>query len=172
MRATLEEVFYNVDVTTADMLVAVGQALQRIRLDKKWKPIDVERADGPSYKTVQTIEEGNAGHVESLDKCARALGVEIVDILYSVLESRVKPLTPEASMIVRVFNETTVEMRTTFVALANAAKVLQAHEQQAQKFHEFAEAIGASPKPAGETTPPTPRPPRPAPKATRRRTAR
>ena len=122
---------------------------------------DVEKHGGPSYKTVQTIEEGTPGAFESLDKCAHALGLEIVDVLDAVLTSRVQPLTPEAAMIVRVFNETNVEGRHAFVALANAAKLLQA-----------AEATGPSPKPTEETTPPTPHPPRPAPKATRRRTAR
>jgi hypothetical protein len=142
------------------MLLAVGLVLQRERLNRKWTLMDVQRHGGPSYKTVQTIEEGTPGAFESLDKCARALGLEIVDVLNSVLESRVKPLTPEAAMIVRVFNETTVDGRTAFVALANAAKALVA-----------AEGTGPS-KPAGETTPPTPRPPRPALKATRRRTSR
>jgi hypothetical protein len=108
------------------MLVGVGLALRDERLKRKWTFYDVENHDGPSYKTVQTIEDGTPGTFESLDKCAHALGLEIVDVLNSVLEKRVKPLSPEAAMIVRVFNETTVELRTAFVALANAAKALQA----------------------------------------------
>ena len=161
MRATLEETFYTVAVTSVEMLLAVGQVLRDERLKKKWTFSDVEKHGGPSYKTVQTIEDGTPGNFESLDTCARALGLEIVDVLDSVLTSRLTPLSPEAAMIVRVFNETSVEGRTAFVALANAAKLLQ-----------DAEATGLSPKPDGEPTPPAPRPPRPAPKATRRRTAR
>lgn len=157
MRATLEESFYTVDVTSADMLLAVGLALQRARLARKWTLSQVEKHGGPSYKTVQTIEEGTAGNFESMDKCAHALDLEIVDVLDSVLRSRETPLTPEAAMIVRVFNETTVELRTAFVALANAAKALQA---------------AAPAGPATEPAPATPRPPRPAPKVTKRRTAR
>ena len=160
MRATLEETFYTVDVTSAEMLLAVGEALQRERLKRKWTLTDVEHHGGPSYKTVKTIEEGTPGAFESLDKCAHALGLEIVDVLDAVLTSRVKPLTPEAAMIVRIFNETTVEGRTAFVSLANAVKLRQA-----------AEPAGPA-GPAGETTPPTPHPPRPAPKAARRRKAR
>jgi hypothetical protein len=151
-----------VDVTTAELLEAVGLVLQQKRLKLKWTVSDVEKNDGPSYKTVQTIEDGKSGQFESLDKCAHALGIEIVDVLYSVLESRVKPLSPEAAMVVRVFNETTVDMRTAFVALANAAKAVQA----------AAAATELPPPASGEPTPPTPRPPRSAPKATRRRTAR
>ena len=163
MRAPLEESFYTVDVTSAEMLVAVGLVLQHERLKRKWTVSDVETNGGPSYKTVQTIEEGTPGTFESLDKCAHALGLELVDVLNAVLESRVKPLTPEAAMIVRVFNETTVECRTAFVALANAAKALILHA---------AEATESAPKPAAETTLPPSRPPRPALKATRRRSAR
>jgi hypothetical protein len=143
------------------MLEGVGLALQQKRLRLKWTWSDVEHHGGPSYKTVQTIEEGKPGAFESLDKCAHALGLEIVDVLNSVLESRVKPLTPEAAMIVRVFNETTVDMRTAFVALANAAKAVQA-----------AASTEPPPPSPGEPTPLTPRPPRSAPKATKRRTGR
>jgi hypothetical protein len=147
------------------MLVGVGLALRDERLKRKRTFYDVEKHDGPSYKTVQTIEEGTPANFESLDKCAHAMGLEIVDVLNSVLEKRVKPLSPEAAMIVRVFNETTVDLRMAFVALANAGKALALIRQDA-------EATDSSPQPAGEPTPPTPPPPRPAPKATRRRKAR
>jgi len=82
------------------MLHAVGEELQRARLSRKLKPTDVERLGGPSYKTVQAIEEGEAGHIESLDKCARALDLSIIDVLYSVLSRRETPLSPEAALIV------------------------------------------------------------------------
>jgi transcriptional regulator with XRE-family HTH domain len=159
VRATLEETFYNVDVTPAELRQGVGQALERARLNRKWKPIDVERAGGPSYKTVQAIENGDLGTVESLEKCARALGVSIVDVLYSVLASRETPLSPEAAQIVRIFSETTVAGRTALLALANA-------------LPRAAETSGTPPIPDGEATPSKPRPPRPVPKGSARRTAR
>lgn len=150
MRAALGESFYNVDVTPAELWTAVGRELQRVRLAKGWKPIDVERAgpDAPSYKTVQAIERGEAGGVDSLDKCARALGVEIVDVIYSVLESRVKPLSPEAALVVRSFAETTVEGRTAMLALARAVPRADA-------------TTGTPPRPDGEGTPPRSRRSRP-----------
>jgi len=92
VRATVGETFYNVTVTVAELWRAVGKELQNARHNKDWRPIDVERAGGPSYKTVQAIEGGDAGNVESLDKCARALGLELVDILQSVLAEKVTPL--------------------------------------------------------------------------------
>lgn len=121
MPETLEEIPYTVGaVDLEEMLQAVGEHLQRARLHRKWKPIHVERAGGPSYKTVQAIEEGEAGNVESLDKCAKALDLSIVDVLYSVLASRETPLSPEAAQLVRQFNETTVLGRQALLAMANA----------------------------------------------------
>jgi hypothetical protein len=102
------------------MWQGVGEHLQRARLALKWKPIDVERAGGPSYKTVQAIENGEAGNTESLDKCARALGLSIVDVLHHVLSTRETPLSPEAAHIVRKFNETTIAGRTALLSVANA----------------------------------------------------
>jgi len=102
------------------MLQAVGQQLQRDRLNRKLKPMDVERLGGPSYKTVQAIEDGEAGHIESLDRYARALQLSIVDIFDSVLASQKTPLSPEAAQMVRKFNETTVAGRTALLAMANA----------------------------------------------------
>lgn len=121
MPQTVEQNSYTVGtVTPADMWQAVGKELQRARLARKWKPIDVERAQGPSYKTVQAIENGEAVNIESLDKCARALQLSIVDVLYAVLASRETPLSPEAAHIVRKFNETTIAGRQAILSVANA----------------------------------------------------
>lgn len=120
MRAALGESFYNVSVTPAELWRAVGKKLELARHERKWGPTDVERAGGPSYKTVQAIELGKVGNVKGLEKCARALGMDLVDILYSILETRVTPLSPEAAHVVRAFSETTVEGRTALVAMANA----------------------------------------------------
>ena len=112
MPETVEESSYTVGaVTSRTCGRRSANELQRARLSRKWKPIDVERAGGPSYKTVQAIENGEAGNIESLDKCARALGFSIVDVLYAVLTSRETPLSPEAAHIVRKFNETTIAGR-------------------------------------------------------------
>ena len=117
----VEKTSYTVEaVTSTEMWQAVGEQLQRARLARKWKPIDVERRGGPSYKTVQAIENGQAGNTESLDKCARALELSIVDVLYAVLASRETPLTPEAAHIVRKFSETTIAGRTALLSVANA----------------------------------------------------
>jgi hypothetical protein len=157
--ATLEETFYNADVTPEEMWRAVGKVLQRARTDRNWRPMDVERAGGPSYKTVQAIENGDAGTVESLDKCARALNLSIVDILYDVLASNTTTLSPEAAHVVRQFAQTTVAGRTAILAMANA-------------LPSAAVTTGIQPIPAAVATPAKPRPPRPAPRAVKHRTAR
>lgn len=161
MRAPLGEVFYNVDVTvkSAELWRNVGTWLRDARLNKKWTWTDVQTHEGPSYKTVQSIEDGDAGTVESLDKCAQALGVELVDVIYAVLEKRGTPLSPEAAKVVRVFIETTVEGRHALVALANALPLAAA-------------TTPIPPIPDGAVTPPATRPPRPARPAARPRTAR
>lgn len=159
MRASLGETFYNVGVTPAEMWQAVGQALERSRLDRQWNHSDVEHHGGPSSKTVKAIEAGDAGTVDSLEKCAHALGLSIVDILYFILASTTTPLSPEAAQLVRKFAETTVEGRTAMLAVAIAVPLA-------------AETTGIPPIPGGEAAPPTTRPPRPGPRAATRRTAR
>jgi hypothetical protein len=91
-----------------------------VRLSRKLKPIQVERAGGPTYKTVQAIEDGRAGTVKNLEKYAEVLNISIVDVLHGVLTARTTPLTPEAAHLVRKFAETMVEGRTALIAMSNA----------------------------------------------------
>jgi hypothetical protein len=141
-----------------EMWRAVGEHLQRVRLARKWKPIDVERMGGPSYKTVQAIEDGEAGNVESLDRCARALGLSLVDILNTVLTARETPLSPEAASIVRKFNETTIAGRSALLSVANALPPARS-------------TSGTAPRPAGAAAPAAGHRPRPGPPGAKRRTA-
>lgn len=159
LRATVEEFFYNLTVTPAELWQEVGKLLGRARHDRKWRPMDVERAGGPSYKTVQAIEAGDVGTVDSLDKFASALDLSIVDVLHSVLASTVSPLSPEAAQLVRKFSQTTVEGRHALIAMANALPL-------------EAEPSTSPTRSAGEVTPATPRPPRPAPAASTHRKPR
>jgi len=137
VRASLEEIFYNVSVTSGELWKEVGRTLKLKRVDRDWRPIDVERAGGPSYKTVQAIEKGRAGNVESLDKYATALGLSLVDILYGAL-SPDTALSAEAAHVVRMFSRTSVEGRTAIVAMVNA----------------LAPAAVAAPSPAAVAGPP------------------
>ncbi len=107
-------------VSFAELLRAIGVELQRARLARKWRPTDVEKRGGPSYKTVQAIEDGEPGHVESLEKCAKALDLSIVDVFYAVLASGETPLSPEAAHLVQKFSETTIAGRQALLAMANA----------------------------------------------------
>jgi len=142
---TLEQNSYTVGaVTSAEMWQGVGEHLQRARLARKWKPIDVERAGGPSYKTVQAIENGDVGNPESLDKYASALHLALVDIVYAVLSSRETPLSPEAAHIVRKFNETTIAGRSALLSVANALPPAQS-------------TSGTAPIPGGAAGPKGPR---------------
>jgi hypothetical protein len=156
---TLEKLSYTVvDVTEDEMWQMVGEHLQRARLARKWKPMNVERAGGPSYKTVQAIEAGDVGAVESLHKCARALSLSLVDILTAVLASRETPLSPEAAHVVRKFSETTIAGRQALLSVANAVPPAVS-------------TPGTPPRPAGATAPVAHRPRRPARLASTRRTS-
>jgi hypothetical protein len=159
VQTALEEVFYNVEVTDEELWVAVGQTLQRYRLNRKWRPIDVERNGGPTYKTVQTIEAGDAGTVESLGKYARALGLECIDILTSIIDAGKTPLTPEAAHVVRKLYGTTVAGRTALLGVSDALPWA-------------AETTGPAPIPGDAGPRRAPRPPRPGPRGVTRRTAR
>lgn len=157
MRAALGESFYNVSVTPSEMWLLVGRHLERARLDRKWRPIDIERAGGPSYKTVQAIDAGDAGSVTSLEKYARALDLSIVDILQAVLATTETPLSPEAARLVRKFNGTTVDGRQALLMMEHALPWA-------------VETMPPSPVAAG--APEKPHPPRPVPPEAKRRTAR
>lgn len=160
MTAGVEKLSYNVPaVTFAELMKLVGELLQRARLARKWKPIDVERAGGPSYKTVQAIEDGDVGTVDSLDKYATALNLSAVDIFSAALSSREVPLSPEAAHVVRKFEGTTIAGRTALLSVANA---LPAAETTTPR----------PPIPAGAVTRLAPRQSPPGPPAKGRRTAR
>jgi transcriptional regulator with XRE-family HTH domain len=143
-------------VNAAEMWTAVGKFFRRVRVDRNWSAQDVERAGGPSYKTVLAIEAGKVGTVKRLDEYADALDLELVDILLDILASNLKTLSPEAAQVVRKFTRTTVEGRTAIVAITNA----------------LPDAESPEPASPGAAAPVTPRPPRPGPAAAKRRTAR
>jgi hypothetical protein len=155
VRASLGRIFYNVNVTPAELWRDVEKQFRQARLDKQWTPLDVQRAGGPTYKTVQAIEAGRAGNVKNLEKCADALEISFIAVLDAVLAARVTPISPEASYIVRKFVETTVAGRTALLAMANALPV------------ETPPAAASTP--TGAATPPAPGRSRPGLKAAARR---
>ena len=148
LRAALGEIFYNADVTPAELWKAVGRILERARLDRKWRPIHIERAGGPSSKTVLAIEAGDAGTVDTLEKYAHILDLSIVDVLHSVLAATVAPLSPEAAHVVRNYAEATVEGRQAIVVVSNAVEKVTV-------------VSPVPPIPPGAARPPIPHPPRP-----------
>lgn len=108
---------------TADQLWrAVGELLLLQRSKRKWNPIDVERAGGPTYKTVQAIEQGEVGNVDKLALHAEALGLSLVDVLRAVLD-RSGVVNPEIEQLVRTYQQTTVDGRQAMLALARALPV-------------------------------------------------
>jgi hypothetical protein len=142
-----------VSVTPEELLRDVGKHFRQARLAKDWKFADVERAGGPTSKTVQAIEAGRAGNFKNLVKCAHALDIDFVAVLETVLSAHVTTLSPDASYLVRKFVGTTVKGRSVLIAVAEALPVEPAPE----------------PPPAGAGTPPAPDRSRPGPRGTTRR---
>lgn len=113
-----EAVLTMLAVTERELWKAVGLQLVSRRMEKHWNPIDVERHGGPNYATVQAIERGNVGRVDKLELHAKALGVDLVDLLATILAPTTQPLTLEERMIVRGYQAARVRGRRALVALA------------------------------------------------------
>lgn len=145
MREVEGDFSYNAPVTPEDLWLAVGEILLVHRNRKKWNASDVERHGGPNYKTVESIEMGRVGRVDTLALHCEALGLSLVDVLRTALDKSSKKFSPEALKVVRKFESTTVEGRQAMLLLAVAL-------------------------PDAETTPPTPdrSPPAPPPNSGRK----
>jgi hypothetical protein len=99
---------------------AVGDLLRKQRLRRGWKYVtDVEKHGGPTYKTVQDIEDGKPKTIDALSKHAAAVGLTLVDVLHSALNRASKPTSPEAAQILRKFERATVQGRALMTALAD-----------------------------------------------------
>jgi hypothetical protein len=144
-----------VSVTPEELWRDVGKHFRQARLAKGWKFTHVERAGGPTSKTVQAIEAGHAGNVKNLVKCATALDIDFVAVLETVLSAHVTTLSPDASYLVRKFERTTVKGRSVLIGVADALPE---------------EEVTTTPEPApGAGTPPGPDRSRPGPQGTTRR---
>jgi hypothetical protein len=114
---TGEGASYNAEVTPEQLWRAVGELLLIARTRREWNASDVEHHGGPTYKTVQKIERGEVGQVAMLAQHAEALGLSLVDVLRAALERTATPLSPEAALVLRKFERTTVEGRQALLAL-------------------------------------------------------
>ncbi len=123
--ADLGEPSYHPSVTDPEFWQAVGRELRRVREDKGLKSTSaVERAGGPTYKTVGNNERGLVGHVSSLQEHVDALGLSVVDLFRSVLAIRAEDMTTELALIVRKYQLADVDGRTALVATARAVREL------------------------------------------------
>ncbi|MGE0041505.1 MAG: hypothetical protein AB7H88_21585 [Vicinamibacterales bacterium] len=98
---------------------AVGELLLVLRTRRGWNAIDIDRAGGPNYSTVQEQERGLIRSTASLHKHATALGVSVEDVLREVLGGQ-EQWTAEEARLVRKYRTTTVEGRSALVAMAQA----------------------------------------------------
>lgn len=116
------------DVTPTELWRAVGEQLLLHRTRKGWKPFDVQKNGGPTYKTVQAIDKGRIRRLDMLAEYAAALGLSIVDLLSTILLASAPSLSPESVQIVRKYERTTIEGRRALIALAQALPDAPAEE--------------------------------------------
>lgn len=112
---------YDSRVTNEEFWRAVGEFLLIQRTRKGLNPIDIDRAGGPDYATVQSIEKGKVGQTRTLEGHANALGMSLPDLFRAVLSSEdTEPATPELTQVVKKFRSTDVLGRQAMLALAQA----------------------------------------------------
>lgn len=106
-------------MTSDELWKAVGGALAVRTLQRKWTPIDIERAGGPHYKTVQRIDRGEIGNIANVERYANVLGTSVVELLQTILKP-VEGLTPEMMEIAQRYERMTVRARSSMLSVAMA----------------------------------------------------
>jgi hypothetical protein len=71
-------------------------------------------------KTVASIEVGEPGQVEKIDLHAQAFGLSIVHVLSTALDQTKKPLSPEASQLLELFENMAIPGRQALLITAQA----------------------------------------------------
>lgn len=117
---------YNIRVNPDELWRQVGRVLKDAREARKLNFSQVAKRSGIDSKTIRSIEAGDAGNVEKLQLHAEAFKLSIVDILSAVLEQTKEPLSPEAGMLLRQFEELSVTNRRILVELAQSLRELEA----------------------------------------------
>lgn len=111
-------------VTSDDFWKRVSEQLLLRRTRKGWNPIDVDRAGGPGYGTVQEVDRGHIATITTLNKYAKALGLTVPDLFSAVLNGG-DETGAEVAKLARVYRDATVDGRAALVALARALEEKQ-----------------------------------------------
>jgi hypothetical protein len=117
--------FYPARVTAEELWRRVGEILLLHRTRRGWDRIDVQRAGGPNYATVEKIELGQIGQVEKLEQTIAALGLDLPGVLRAALDTGGVAMSPEAAQLVSVFTRTTVQGRQALLQVAQALPLVE-----------------------------------------------
>jgi hypothetical protein len=94
-------------VTADELMRALGRTLREAREAKGWDHhLDVERAGGPTNKTVKRQELGDIKSFALLDQHATALGLGLEAVLRAVLVPTTPAAIPGLEEVIRCFVET------------------------------------------------------------------
>lgn len=127
---------YNATMTTSDLWRAVGRELrdEREQQGLKWFHVSTKAKPKIDPKTLQAIERGDPGTMDTVERYAQVLGLSIVDVLSRVMKAAEERPTREAGALMRCFEQLDGENR--MLVLWTARRLL---EQQ-------------PPEPSGATT--------------------
>jgi transcriptional regulator with XRE-family HTH domain len=115
----------NYAVTHAEFWRAVGEELRNIRFRKGWNTVaDVERAGGPTGKTLANQEKGVVANIQSLEQHCEALGVSLVAVFRTLLvrDQKLEPLSAEQWTLVELFARMAREDQETLLRVAGMAQ--------------------------------------------------
>jgi len=82
----------------AELWRAMGRALEARRKALHLSAAAVARSGGPGKKTVINIEQGRVSRVTQIERLAKALRLEVADVVRSALQP--EALSPEAARLV------------------------------------------------------------------------
>jgi transcriptional regulator with XRE-family HTH domain len=117
---------YNATMTSSDLWRAVGRELRDEREQQGLKWFHVSTKAKPTKidpKTLQAIERGAVGTLDTVERYAQVLGLSIVDVVSRVLKTAEERPTREAVALLRCFEQLDGENRT--LVLWTARRLLE-----------------------------------------------
>jgi transcriptional regulator with XRE-family HTH domain len=105
-------------MTSQDFWRAMGRFLRDQREARPLTVTQMAAAAGIDPDTVKSIERGQPGRIDKLERLLAALGLSIVDVLSVVLPSAEGPPTLEAAALHRAFEQLGVVDRGLLLAFA------------------------------------------------------
>lgn len=124
--------------TAAAFVQSVADRLKARRLQLDWSLTDVQRHGGPTYHTVQKVEDGHLAAPAVMEKHITALGLNLRDVYVAALmPPGCEPLYPllsrEAIDVARVYDHTIPLGQAALRQMAKALEQLAAENDRREQ---------------------------------------